>query len=131
MGSKWWQTRWLDFRFGHGTYLIFLMSFGNFILITHRLLVERVPVLDAYLGDLGWFVVMFVVVYLPAAMAVGWWHRRTQLRVDADAMFLGNPEQLRLFRLLLESQLGEASERDIRDAISKLRAAERENPAHS
>ena len=42
MKNGWLRRRWLDFRFGHSIYLIFALSFINFILIFHRLLIERI-----------------------------------------------------------------------------------------
>ena len=43
----WPQQRFFEFRAGHGTYLAFAVSLVTFVLIVHRLLIERVPELDA------------------------------------------------------------------------------------
>ena len=109
MERKWLQTRWLDFRLGHGVYLVFLMSSGNFVLITHRLLVERVPALDAILWDLGWFVVVFIIVCLPAALVIGWRHRRTQMRVRGCRVH-GQPHAT----AVVQADLGASNRRGIR-----------------
>ena len=72
---------------------------------------------------------MFVVVYIPTALVVGWWHRRTQMRVESDIGFQANREQVRLFRLILERQIGEATDQDIRDVIAQLKRIERDGQA--
>ena len=63
---------WTYFRRGHGTYLAFLMSFANFMVIQYRLLVEYVPFLEALFSSLTAFAVTFFLVYLPTATIMGW-----------------------------------------------------------
>ena len=38
MQEGWFRSRWYEFRMGHSTYLIFLLTFTNFILISYRFL---------------------------------------------------------------------------------------------
>jgi len=78
------RRRWYDFRMGHMTYLIFALSFANFILISHRLLIERVPILNEYFSSLWFFAIIFIIAYIPTSIFLGAWHRRTQLRVEQD-----------------------------------------------
>ena len=66
------RRRWLDFRNGHTLYLVFLMGFANFILIFHRLLIERVPVLQDLFSNLWMFAIVFVFIYVPTAILVGY-----------------------------------------------------------
>jgi len=89
--SEWFRRRWLDFRFGHTVYLIFALTFANFILIFHRLLIEKVDALNEIFSNLWLFAVLFVIVYIPLSIAVGAWHRRTQLKVESEQNFLQNP----------------------------------------
>ena len=48
MQEGWMRSRWWEFSIGHSTYLIFILTFVNFILISHRLLIERVPFLELF-----------------------------------------------------------------------------------
>ena len=121
MNMDWARRRWLDFRMGHGTYLIFMLSFANFILIFHRLLIERVSWLDAILGDLTSFIVLFVVCYIPVAILVGSWHRRTQHRVESDALFVQSPLLLHTLRTILDVADGSADRNEVKRLREELR----------
>ena len=79
MDTPWARRRWFDFRTGHSLYLIFALSFANFILISHRLLIERVPILNEFFSSLWFFRIIFILAYIPLSIIIGAWHRRTQL----------------------------------------------------
>ena len=102
MNQGWIRRRWLDFRFGHGTYLIFVLTFSNFVLIFHRLLVERVDFLQNIFSELWFFMIIFVLAYIPTAIAVGAWHRRTQLKIEQEQLLLQNPFLAKNFRMLVD-----------------------------
>jgi len=119
MKKGWMRRRWFDFRQGHSVYLIFLLSFSNFILIFHRLLIEKVDFLNEIFSELWVFVVVFVLVYIPIAIAIGAWHRRTQLKVDAEVAIRQNPLWAKMFRILMDMQTGNANKDEI-EAIRKL-----------
>jgi len=120
----WFRRRWFDFRQGHGVYLIFVLTFANFVLIFHRLLIERVPVLDEFFPDLWAFVITFVLIYVPLAIAIGAWHRRTQLRIDTEVMLRQNPLWARMFGLFIDIQTGKASKEEIEKLRSLLKRIE-------
>lgn len=42
MNEGWFRRRWWEFRQGHSVYLIFVLTFVNFILIAYRLLIEKI-----------------------------------------------------------------------------------------
>lgn len=90
LASDWSRRRWLDFRYGHGTYLVFLMTFANFVTIQYGLLVHQVPFLNNLFGSIWIFAIMYVVIYVPVAMIIGYWHRKTQWRVEQQALFKEN-----------------------------------------
>jgi hypothetical protein len=113
MSNQWIRRRWYDFRMGHSLYLIFLLSFSNFILIAHRLLIERVPVLNEMFSNLIIFAIIFIIAYIPVSMAVGLWHRRTQLRVEVDLAMRQNPIFARAFATIIDIQTGKASPEQI------------------
>lgn len=113
MSSAWLRRRWLDFRFGHTVYLIFALSFANFILIFHRLLIERVESLNEFFSSLWIFGVVFILVYIPVSIGIGAWHRRTQIKVETEQQLLQNPFMARNFRMLIDIIEGKASKEEI------------------
>ncbi len=117
MNSNWFRRRWFDFRLGHSVYLIFLLSFSNFILIFHRLLIERVDFLNNIFSDLWMFILLFVVVYFPIAVIVGAWHRKTQIKIENEQALLNNPFMARNFRMMIDIIEGKAS----KDEVQKFR----------
>ena len=71
MNQTWFRRRWYDFRQGHGMYLVFAMSFVNFVLIFYRLLIEEVNFLDEIFSNLWIFVIIFLMGYIPLAILIG------------------------------------------------------------
>ncbi len=99
------------------------MSFANFVLIFYRLLVERVEWLDKLLGELWMFVVIFIVLYLPITIIVGAWHRKTQMKVEADAHLLQYPLFVKICRTIIAAQNGKATQKEIdtvRDILKRV-----------
>ena len=107
------RRRWFDFRTGHTTYLIFLLAFGNFVLIFYRLLVEQVSWIEAIFPSLWIFVLVFIIAYIPLSIVIGAWHRKTQLRVESDLSFEQFPFLARSFGMLMDIVEGKASKEDI------------------
>jgi len=115
MNQGWTRRRWWEFRQGHSVYLIFMLTFINFILITYRLLIEKVGFIKDLIPDLWMFAVLFILVYVPAAIIIGYWHRKTQLRVDSTLMQHQNPVLAKMIRTLLDVQTGNASTEEIKE----------------
>lgn len=107
------RRRWYDFRMGHTLYLIFILSFTNFILISHRLLIERVPILNEFFSNLWFFAIIFVLAYIPISITLGIWHRRTQLRIEQDIVTRQNPFLAKTLALIIDIQTGKASKEQI------------------
>lgn len=120
MKSRWARRRWHDFRLGHSTYLIFLLTFSNFVLIFHRLLVERVPALEQLFSNLWIFAIVFVLGYIPVAILVGVWHRRTQFKIDLEQQMRQNLFLVKMFRTIIDIQTGKASKEEIEKFRSHL-----------
>ncbi len=124
MEYYWIRRRWFDFRNGHATYLIFLLAFGNFVLIFYRLLIEQVSIFEVIFPSLWIFALVFILVYIPAAILIGAWHRKTQLRVETDLMFVQYPFLARSFGILMDLAEGKASKEDIQNFRNFLRSIE-------
>ena len=125
MKEGWVRRRWWEFRQGHSVYLIFLLTFVNFILIAYRLLIERVSVFKELIPELWIFALLFIALYVPAAILIGLWHRKTQLRVETTLVQQQNPILAKMIRTLLDVQTGKASEEEIKEFRSMLEKIEK------
>ena len=83
------RRRWLDFRNGHSIYLIFLLTFINFILITYNFAIKRIPILGDTIS-LPLFIILFALFYIPVSMLIGYWHRKHQYSVENEALINQN-----------------------------------------
>jgi hypothetical protein len=90
MANQFLQRRWLDFRNGHSIYLAFLLTFINFILITYNFAIGKIPFLQDIIGNTFVFAVIFVAIYIPAAIGIGYWHRKRQYSVENEALLKEN-----------------------------------------
>ena len=115
MKEGWMRRRWWEFRQGHSVYLIFVLTFINFILIAYRLFIERVTVFKELVPELWIFALLFLMIYVPAATLIGFWHRRTQLRVETTLILQQNPIQAKMIRTLLDAQTGRATKEEIEE----------------
>ena len=125
INQGWGRRRWWEFRQGHSIYLIFILTFVNFILISYRLLIERVTIFKELIPELWIFGLLFIVSYIPAATLIGFWHRRTQLRVETTIVNQQNPVLARMIRTLLDVQTGVASEDEIKEFRKMLEKIEK------
>lgn len=94
MNEQFFRRRWLDFRNGHSIYLAFVLTFINFILITYNFAVTKIvnalPFLNGIADSLLAFTLLFIVIYVPAAILIGYWHRRNQYSVENEALLKEN-----------------------------------------
>lgn len=124
MKQGWIKRRWYDFRNGHGIYLIFALTFSNFVLIFYRLLIERIPFLDEIFTDLWLFMIIFVLIYVPVAVLIGHWHKKTQMRVETEVITRQNPLFAKFIRIIIDIQTGKATEKEVNDVRELLKSIE-------
>ena len=115
MSNGWIRSRWWEFRAGHSVYLIFVLTFINFILISYRLLIEKIPMFQDLFPNLSIFVLLFLSFYIPTAIIIGFWHRKTQLKVETTLTMQQNPVLAKMFRTILDVQTGQASDQEIKE----------------
>ena len=115
MSQGWIRRRWWEFRAGHSVYLIFVLTFINFILIAYRLLIEKIPMFQDLIPNLSIFVLLFLGFYIPTAIIIGFWHRKTQLKVETTLTMQQNPVFAKMIRTILDVQTGEASDEEIKE----------------
>ena len=83
---------WTFFRRGHGVYLVFIMSFLNFLVIQWRLLFQKVVVLNEIFQRFYIFSIIFISIYVPAAVFIGWMdYRRGSVSTDQTESARANP----------------------------------------
>jgi len=103
---------WLYFRRGHGTYLVFLISFANFIVIQYRMLVVYIPFLEALFSSLISFSITFFLVYVPLATFIGRMdYKKFAVPVDLTVSAKANPysrDLAKALMLICDGKYGEA-----------------------
>jgi hypothetical protein len=111
-GSDWFRRRWLDFRNGHSIYLIFVLTFANFITIQYKLLIDQIPYLAGVFNNIIFFALVFVLMYVPIGIVLGYWHRKTQWKVEQDALFRENKVGAIMWMYVIDLIEGNVSEED-------------------
>tara|TARA_B110000438_G_C15354727_1_gene453667 strand:+ start:82 stop:468 length:387 start_codon:yes stop_codon:yes gene_type:complete len=124
MNETWVRRRWYDFRQGHGMYLVFAMSFVNFVLIFYRLLIEQIDFLGDLFSNLWIFLVIFLALYIPTAVLIGNWHRKTQMRIEHEQSMKQSPLMAKNFRVLLDLLEGKASTKEVEELRRFLKSIE-------
>ncbi len=105
-------------------YLVFAMTFTNFVLIFYRLLVEQIKFLEEVFAHLWVFVVIFLSVYVPVAIMIGNWHRKTQMKIEHEQALKQNPLMAKNFRIILDVLEGKASAKEVEDLRKFLKSIE-------
>ena len=122
--NNWFRRRWLDFRQGHSIYLIFLMTFANFIVIQYKLLIDRMPSIDSLTGgNIIGFAMTFIAIYVPLSIIIGYWHRKSQWRVEAEALFNENRigATMWLFVIdLIDGKITDQEKKEMREMLLKI-----------
>ena len=119
---------WLDFRSGHSIYLIFALTFANFITIQFTLVIEKIPSISSFINSLWMFAIMFLVMYIPLAIVIGYWHRKSQFKVESAALFSENPlaASLWLFLIkLIEGKVTEEEKNKVKDMLTKISSGDK------
>jgi hypothetical protein len=105
---------WTYFRRGHSTYLAFLLSFANFVVIQYRLLVQYIPALHILFNSLLAFAISFFIIYVPLAILIGWLdYKKYAVPVDSTLAAKSSPwhrDIARALMLIAEGKNAEAIE---------------------
>lgn len=125
--SDWVRRRWLDFRNGHSIYLVFAMTFANFITIQYQLLIEELPYWAGIFNSIWVFAILFILAYVPVSIVLGYWHRKSQWKVEQDALFRENKVGAIMWMYVIDLIEGKVSEEDrklMREALLKITRGE-------
>jgi hypothetical protein len=127
--GNWARRRWLDFRQGHAIYLAFLMTFANFITIQFALLVEREDSpFRSIFTDIWIFAVIFIAAYVPVSIIVGYWHRKSQWKIEQEAAFRENVIGARMWLFMLELIEGKVTEKEKQEVRTMLKQIMKKDP---
>ena len=115
MNDYWFRKRWFDGRSGNSIYLIFGLTFVNFVIIAYRFLIEKDPAFEEIFGSMWIFGLIFLVTYIPISIIIGYWHRKTQLKVEQTLKYFEAPFYAKMFRVLLDAETGKANKEEIEE----------------
>ena len=97
------------------------MTFANFIVIQYRLLIDRMPSIDSLIGgNIVGFAATFIAIYVPLSIIIGYWHRKSQWRVEAEALFKENRigATMWLFVIdLIDGKITEQEKKEMREML--------------
>ena len=94
------------------------MSFVNFLIITYNFAIQKSQTLHDVFSNPLIFTAVFLVVYIPAALAVGYWHRRRQFRVEVEATIQEDWISAWLARYQFRLALGQATPEETREVVA-------------
>lgn len=103
------------------------MTFANFITIQYQLLIDRLPYWAGFFNSIGVFAILFVLAYVPLSIILGYWHRKSQWKVEQDALFRENKVGAIMWMYVIDLIEGKVSEEDrelMREALLKITRGE-------
>lgn len=89
--SHFMRRRFLDFKNGHGGYLIYFISFVQFIIVSYSLYISGHPSLVAVFPTVYHWIGFFLASYLPLAVIIGHLHLKKQVPTEAKQATQANP----------------------------------------
>lgn len=88
------------------------MTFANFITIQYQLLIDRLPYLGELFDSILIFAIVFILAYVPLSIVLGYWHRKSQWKVEQDALFRENKVGAIMWMYVIDLIEGNVSEED-------------------
>ena len=99
------------------------MTFANFVTIQYKLLIDKVPAIHSIFDSIWVFAIVFVIIYVPLGMIIGFWHRKNQFSVEAEALFSQNQigATINLFLIdLIDGRVTEEEKQQMRSYLLKI-----------
>lgn len=67
---------------------------------------------------------VFILLYIPIAIGIGAWHRKTQLKIEADVSLKQSPLFCRVLGTIIDIQMGTATKEEIQELRKMLKKIE-------
>ena len=115
MLNNWLRIRWVDARNSTSIYLLFGLTLTNFILISYNFFLNSDPIFKEIFSNMWIYGLIFLLAYVPVSILIGFWHRKTQLRIETTLTMQQSPFVAKIFRVLLDVQTGKASEKEAKE----------------
>ena len=103
------------------------MTFSNFITIQYQLLIDRLPYWAGIFNSIWIFAVLFILAYVPVRIVLGYWHRKSQWKVEQDALFRENKVGAIMWMYVIDLIEGKVDEEDrqlMREALLRITKGE-------
>lgn len=103
------------------------MTFANFITIQYQLLIDRLPYWAGIFNSIWIFAILFILAYVPLSIVLGYWHRKSQWKVEQDALFRENKVGAIMWMYVIDLIEGKVSEEDrklMREALLRITRGE-------
>jgi hypothetical protein len=104
------------------------MTFANFITIQYKLLIDKIPYLAGVFDNIIIFAIVFILLYVPISIGLGYWHRKSQWKVEQDALFRENKVGAIMWMYVIDLIEGKVSEEDkklMREALLAITRGEK------
>ena len=88
------------------------MTFANFITIQYQLLIDKLPLSAGIFSSIWIFAITFILFYVPLSIVLGYWHRKSQWKVEQDALFRENKVGAIMWMYVIDLIEGNVSEED-------------------
>jgi hypothetical protein len=86
-------------------------------------LIDKAPFFNSIFSSIWIFAIVFIAVYVPLGMAIGYWHRKSQFSVEAEALFSQNQigATINLFLIdLIDGKVTEEEKQRMRNYLLKI-----------
>lgn len=103
------------------------MTFANFITIQYQLLIDRLPYWAGIFNSIWIFAILFILAYVPVSIVLGYWHRKSQWKVEQDALFRENKVGAIMWMYVIDLIEGKVNEEDrklMREALLRITKGE-------
>ena len=88
------------------------MTFANFITIQYQMLIDKLPLSAGIFSSIWIFAITFILFYVPLSIILGYWHRKSQWKVEQDALFRENKVGAIMWMYVIDLIEGNVSEED-------------------
>ncbi|MGZ5484543.1 MAG: hypothetical protein ACXWFB_01360 [Nitrososphaeraceae archaeon] len=81
-----------------------------------HLLIERFPFIDWLAGgNMVGFAITFIALYVPLAIIIGYWHRKSQWKIEVEALFKENEIGATMWLFVIDLVDGKITEKEMQE----------------